>query len=313
MAIKIRKKVEEEKVIQAAEPEVLPPEGSEAELKAAAEAVKIPGLDDKFLNRSSSAMSWILDHRRMVVLAITLVVLAAVAYLGITHAVEVSDTKLSSDLSPAFVTYTALTREEANQLEASRMAYFQSQGIAADADDILRVSYTVPDNKTRFAAIEKNLEQTLPTLSGETVADSGYLMMAGSAARLGHEQKALDAYDKAAKSKNLDVRLFAALGDAEQRVNMKKYDEAIAQLDNVIAKHPGLTSALTLEKARIYEVSGAVDKAIETYAKFSGEFGREVDRLVAVNRLKYLTPNWQTLVKPAVVPVPSSVPAKADL
>lgn len=296
MAIKIRKKVEEEVVIKANDPEVLPPEGS---TEAVAEEVKIPGLDDKFLATSGSALQWIMDHRRMVIFVSCVIVAAAFVWIGVNHAIEAQNINKSQVLTSPFITYTALTHEEAQQLEAARRQYLAQQGIAADTTDVLKSNYSVPDDKTRFSSIAHYLSIELPSLASEDIGISGQLMLAGSQARLDKMNDAKNAYDKAATSKVGDVALFAQLGQVEVLVNAKQFDDAIAVLDKIMAKNPGLSAYATLEKGRIYEMANQIEKAIAAYAQVNREFGQENDKAMATSRLKYLTKDWESYARPA--------------
>ncbi len=299
MAIKIRKKAEEEKVIQADNPEVLPPEGK---IEDVAEEVKIPGLDDRFLATSGSALQWIMEHRRMVIFASCVVIAGAFAWLGVGYAREASMTSKSEVLTKSFITYSALTDNEAQELEAARKQYLARQGIAADTADVLKSSYTVPDDKTRFAAIERNLSQELPNYGGDLIATTGQLMLAGAQARLNHAEDAKKSYISAAKSNLKDVKVFAEFGQIELLLNDKNYADAVALLDDIMKQYPGLSAYATLEKGRIYEMAGNPDKAIAAYAQVSREFGQETDKATAAARLKYLTKDWESYVTPAVAP-----------
>ncbi len=309
MAIKIRKQEENPQVL---EPEVLPPDGEQG----ATSEVKLPGMDDDFLRKSSSIMSWILENRRMVIFVTAVIIIVAFSILGVTRFIESQATKRSSIMTDAFITYTALTKAEAAELERQRMEYMKQQGIAADAPDILHTTYTVPDNHSRFVAIEKYLKEKLTTYPGEAIETTGQLMLAGTEAKLHPANEAKTAYDKAMQSQSPDVQLFAMLGQAEMLVGEKKYDDAIALLDQIARNYPTFSSHVMLEKGRIYEIAGATDKAIEAYkAVFSSN--HQQDQLKATNRLRYLTPDWSELIKTAATataPVPTpGVPTQAEL
>ena len=301
MAIKIRKQEDNAKVL---EPEVLPPEGQAAESE-----VKIPGMDDDFLRKSNSIMTWIMEHRRMVILVTCVVIVVAFSVLGVKKYIESQAIARSSIMTDAFVTYTALTKDEAAQLEQQRLEYMKQQGIAAEAPDILRTTYTVPDNRSRFVAIEKYLATALTKYPGESIETTGQLMLAGSAAKLHPANEVMPAYEKALGSQSSDVKLFAMLGKAEMLVGEKKYDEAITLLSQVMSQYPAFSSHATLEMGRIYEMSGATDKAIDAYKKVYTEFAHEADHQKALARLRYLTPNWSELTKPAA-PAPAAAPAQ---
>ena len=296
MAIKIRKKIEEEKVIQADNPEVLPPEGQQeqqAQAEDVAAEVKIPGLDDKFLATSGSVLQWLMEHRRMVILASCLVIVAALAVIGVKYAREASITSKSEVLTQAFVTYDALTTAEAQQYEEMRRQYLAQQGIAANTTEVLKSTYTVPNDKMRFVAIEKYLAEKLPEYAGNEIGTTGKLMLAGAQARLDHAANAKTSYDAASLSQQDDIKVYA-----------------IAILDEIMAKHPGMSAFATLEKGRIHEMAGETDKAIAAYALVSRELGKDSDKTLAMSRLKYLTKDWETYITPAV-PAQNNVPQAA--
>ena len=313
MAIKIRKKIEEEKVIQADNPEVLPPEGQQeqqAQAEDVAAEVKIPGLDDKFLATSGSVLQWLMEHRRMVILASCLVIVAALAVIGVKYAREASITSKSEVLTQAFVTYDALTTAEAQQYEEMRRQYLAQQGIAANTTEVLKSTYTVPNDKMRFVAIEKYLAEKLPEYAGNEIGTTGKLMLAGAQARLDHAANAKTSYDAASLSQQDDIKVYAKLGQVELLLNDAKFADAIAILDEIMAKHPGMSASATLEKGRIHEMAGETDKAIAAYALVSRELGKDSDKTLAMSRLKYLTKDWETYITPAV-PAQNNVPQAA--
>ena len=313
MAIKIRKKIEEEKVIQADNPEVLPPEGQQeqqAQAEDVAAEVKIPGLDDKFLATSGSVLQWLMEHRRMVILASCLVIVAALAVIGVKYAREASITSKSEVLTQAFVTYDALTTAEAQQYEEMRRQYLAQQGIAANTTEVLKSTYTVPNDKMRFVAIEKYLAEKLPEYAGNEIGTTGKLMLAGDQARLDHAANAKTSYDAASLSQQDDIKVYAKLGQVELLLNDAKFADAIAILDEIMAKHPGMSAFATLEKGRIHEMAGETDKAIAAYALVSRELGKDSDKTLAMSRLKYLTKDWETYITPAV-PAQNNVPQAA--
>ena len=307
MAIKIRKQEDNPQVL---EPEVLPPDGEQG----AVGEVKLPGMDDDFLRKSSSIMAWIMENRRMVIFITAVIVVIAFSILGVTRYIESQATKRSSVMTDAFVTYTALTKDEAAELERQRMEYMKQQGIAADAPDILHTTYTVPDNHSRFVAIEKYLKEALAKYPGEAIETTGQLMLAGTEAKLHPAAEVKPAYDKAMQSLSPDVQLFAMLGQAEMLVGEKKYEEALGVLDKIMVQNPTFTSHVMLEKGRIYEITGATDKAIDAYkAVFASD--HQLDQQMATIRLRYLTPDWSELVKKAApAPVPAEgIPSQAEL
>lgn len=307
MAIKIRKAATEEKPVNALEPEVLPPEGSE---EAEQSEIKLPGFEDDFLKKSGNVMGWLMEHRRMVIFVVIVVLGVAFGYLGVRHYQESIMISRSSVMSDVFITYTAPTKAQADADEARRLEYMKSQGIAADAPDILRVTYTVPDDDKRFAAIENHLKTELPKHKGESIMPTGDLMLAGTTARRSSAEAA-PIYDEARKSENPDVQLFAVLGQTEMLVGEKKYDEAIARLDELIKLNSGFSSYATLEKGRIYEMKGEVDKAIAAYDQVMNEFNQPVDQQKAGARLRILTPDWASHMKAAPAPAPAPAPQVA--
>ena len=316
MAIQIRRKEEEKKVL---EPEVLSAGGNAdaAEEEGGAQdgsSVKLPGMEDEFLKKSSSAMAWLMEHRRMVILVAVLLVGVAFLYIGIQRAKESAAESRSNVLSPAIVTYTLPTRAQADAIEAQRQAYIESQGIAAETKDILKFTETIPDDRTRYAVIEKHLSTNLPSLAGEAVETTGRLMQAGVSARLRAPADAAAVYAQAEKSASADVRLFAMLGEAEMRIGEKNYAQALAIYDNVMSANAGMSSYATLEKGRIYELMGDKDKAIAAYAQVMREFNQPLDQAQAVKRLRFLTPDWATYSAAPAAPAAAPAPAQqADL
>lgn len=312
MAIKIRKKVAaeapaEEKKIEALEPEVLPPLGKEGDnTQADTESnVVVPAMEDKFLMTSNNVMSWLMEHRRAVGACIAAVLIVAFAWIGANALMEKAAIEESAFMDEAFVTYTALTKAQADELEAARMEYMKSQGIAADAPDILRVTYSVPDDKQRHAVIAKYLEGEIPNHNGEKIGQSAQLMLAGSMAKNMNNAKAEAAYQAAFASESQDVRLFALLGQVEMLIGAKKWDEALSKLDEMMMQNPSFSSYATLEKGRIYEMKGATDEAIKAYHQVLNEFSQPADQQTALARLRYLTADWASHVK-QTAPVPSA-------
>ena len=308
MAIKIRKKVEQEKKVL--EPEVLPPEGAEPESAAdgAAElGVKVPEINDNFLRTSGTMMQWILEHRRMVILCVTLVVIVAFSFVGFNHYKESQATAESSKLTDVFDAYLASTKAQAEQITRDSEAQINSQGIAGNMEDVLRPQNVVPDDHIRYVAIEDHLKKTLPELPQETIGKSGKLMLAGVTARLHDDAAAAPIYAELASAPNADVALFGQLGEAEALAGQKKYEEALKVLDQIIAKNPKFSSYITVEKGRIYENMGQIDNAIQAYDDVLNKFNQPDDQAKAMARLRYLTPDAASHLKPVEiqnVPVP---------
>ena len=117
-------------------------------------------------------------------------------------------------------------------------------------------------------------------------------------------------YDAASLSQQDDIKVYAKLGQVELLLNDAKFADAIAILDEIMAKHPGMSAFATLEKGRIHEMAGETDKAIAAYALVSRELGKDSDKTLAMSRLKYLTKDWETYITPAV-PAQNNVPQAA--
>ncbi len=308
MAIKIRKKVasDKENDKKILEPdEILQPDGSGVGSPADAapdlENVKVPEMSDNFLRTSGSIMQWVLEHRRMVILAVAVVVLVAFGFVGVHYYGESVATERSSKLTDVFMAYQARTKEEAEQLTKESEAALEMQGIASNAEDVLRPKNVVPNNQIRFTAIKDHLQKTLPELAENDVGKSGKLMLAGVTARLNDDAAAAAIYDETSKSLNADVALFGQIGKAETLVGQQKYDEALAILDQVMAKNPKFSSYITMEKGRLYENMGQVDKAIQAYDAVLNQFNQPDDQAKAMARLRILTPDAASHLKPVEV------------
>lgn len=309
MAIQIRKKAEEEKKVQVLEPDVLPPENAESmDDLIRAQKAQAPGMEDKFVMRSGNAMAWLMEHRRMVLLVTILILVAAFSWIGVQKYQESIATSQSSDvLSDAFVTYAAYTKAQADQIENERYEYFKSQGIAAEADDILHFSYTVPDDRSRFAAIEKHLDTVIPTYAGNPIEASASLMLAGTKAKIRDAASAQTAYQKAETSLSRDVKLFGMLGEAEMLIGQKKLDEALKKLEDVVVDNPALTSQVTYEKGRIFEMKGDMENALAMYDQLIQTSGNSIPKQKAKVRLRILTPDWaERIAKQEQVQVPQA-------
>ena len=302
MAIQIRKKAEEKKVL---EPEVLPPEGADPSAQAAVDGVKLPEMNDNFLRTSGTIMQWILEHRRMVILCVVIVVAVAFGFVGVNHFQESQATARSSVMSDVFVTYQAMTQPEADQLTKQSEEEMKSQGISGNLEDVLRPKNVVPDDNVRYAAIEDYLSKSLPGLAGESIGTSGKLMLAGVMSRRHDDATAAPVYDELAAAQNADVALFGQFGKAETLVGQKKYDEAIGVLDQIMAKNPKFSSYVTLEKARVYEIMGQTENAIAAYDAVLNQFNQPDDQKKAMARLRILTPDAASHLKPVQAqPVP---------
>lgn len=303
MAIKIHRKEEETK--QVLEPEVLNAGGNASDSDG--QKATVTGLEnDDFLIKSNNIMSWLMENRRMVGFVVGVVVVVALGFIFFNNQAEKTAVKKSSFMTGAFETYTALTKDEAETLEKQREAYLKQQGIAAEADDILRVTYTVKDDQTRYVMIEKHLKDHVQKIPGEIVEPTAELMLAGAQAKIRSAADARPAYDKAAASSNADIRLFAMLGQAEMLVGEQKYDEALSMFDSIAAASPALSAYATFEKGRIHEIKGETDKAIAAYDRIIREFPNSGDDQKALARLRILTPDWANHMKAPAAPAPAA-------
>ncbi|MBQ1924612.1 MAG: tetratricopeptide repeat protein [Proteobacteria bacterium] len=306
MAIKIHKREEEAKPVL--EPEVLNAGGNDGGEEAPKAAVT--GLEnDDFLIKSGNAMSWLMENRRMVGFVIGVLVIASLGFIFFRNQAENTAIKKSSFMTGAFETYTAMTQAQAEELERQRAAYLKQQGIAAESDDILHVTYTVRDDQTRYAMIEKHLKDSVQKIPGEIVEPTAELMLAGTQARIRSAAEAKATYEKAATSASADVRLFALLGEAEMLIGEQKYDEAIQKLDAVTAANISFSSYVALEKGRIYEIKGETNNAIAAYDHIIRDFPNSGDEQKALARLRILTPDWANHMKAAAAPVVPAAPA----
>ena len=322
MAIKIHKKSEEEKKIQALDPEVLPPDGSGEEDSEQTQPglgnieAKAPEMNDKFMMRSRNVMEWLLEHRRMVMLVVGSVLAVAVIYISIMRHTESVATEQSSELlSDTLVSYTAPTEELARKINEERERYLKSQGIAAEADSALKFKITVPDDHIRMVGIQQFLKQSLETnkYEGTAVEKTGYLMLAGATARLKPAAESEAVYQHASGSESADVDLFAKLGMAEMLVGQQKYDEAMALYDKIAAENAAFTSYSRFEKARLYEIKGSVQDAITQYDLILRESGDVSAKSRATAHLRLLTPDWASHV-PAQAPEQPQTPLpQADM
>ena len=308
MAIKIRKKVasdkENDKKVLVPD-EILQPDGtgvgSMADAAPELENIKVPEMSDNFLRTSGSVFKWVLEHRRAVILTISVVVLVAFGFVGAYYHGESVATERSSKLTDVFSAYQALTKEEAEAVTRESEAFLAQQGIASNAEDVLRPKNVVPNNQIRFTAIKDHLQKTLPELAETDVGKSGKLMLAGVTARLNDDAAAAAIYDETANALNADVALFGQIGKAETLVGQQKYDEALAILDQVMAKNPKFSSYITMEKGRLYENMGQVDKAIQAYDAVLNQFNQQDDQAKAMARLRILTPDAASHLKPVEV------------
>ncbi|MCL2326163.1 MAG: tetratricopeptide repeat protein [Proteobacteria bacterium] len=290
MAIKVRKKVEEPpKVVLAKEAEVV-------EAGAPEVNVKVPVMDDRFLRASGSAVTWMMENRRMIFFVASLIVATCIGVIVFAHSKEASAVQRSSLLTNVFVTLDAPTDEEARRIEAEREAWRTRMGIEVNTDDILRISYTVPSDRRRFEALHAYFADVQAKLNGTSLAAPAALMQAGIAMRVGDLNLARAGYEQASQSTHEDVRLFGLLGKAEVLLDEKKFDEALAVYDAITTLNPGFASFATLSQGQIYELSGQTDKAISAYQSVIRDFGQTADHRIAMARLRLLTADWASLV-----------------
>ena len=317
MAIKIRKKVEQEQSTEVLEPEVLPPEGEEEEERSIKD-VKVPGMEDEFLKKSGTVMSWLIEHGRAVLGISGAVVLVAFAVIGVNRMNERGFEKDSSTLTAAFETYTAVTQEQEDKDVQQQEKNIQENGLSGDLSEVLHRSYTVKDDRSRYMMISKYLSKSLPELGDKQIGTSGQLMLAGATSRVQGLAAADPAYKKAAGSADKNVALFGKLGEIDVLADAKKYDEAIALVDSLAADndYAQLNSYLTYEKGRLYELSGDTAKAIEFYTNVLG-MNHQVDVELSLARLRVLTSDWDERYRKAQLaqlPVaPGAAPQGQDL
>ncbi len=301
MAIQVRKKEEAQEQAQAQ----VENETEVVEAGAPEVNVKLPEMNDKFLMSSGNAMAWLMEHRRMVILVVCLVIVGCLSVIGVMRFQENGRVGRSELLSKAFVTLDAPTQEEAKNLESQRQAALTKQGIAAETSDILKVEYAVPDDAKRFALVQKYMTETANTLDSSEAGSSGRLLLAGVSMQNAKVDEAIKNYETAMAG-SPDIRLFAIIGEAEALVESKKYDEAIAKYDQLASIGAGYGSYAKLSQAQIYEMTGKKDEAISAYTSVIRDFGQQDDHQVATARLRMLTPDWQKLIAGDQAAVPGA-------
>ena len=277
---------------------------------------KAPEMNDKFMMRSSNAMAWLLENRRMVTLVIGSILAIAIIYIVVMRHVESVATDQSSELlSDTLISYNAPTEELAKRINEERERYLKSQGIAAEADFALKFSITVPDDHVRYVGIQKYLSQALESkkFEGTAVEKTGYLMLAGTTARLKPAAEAEAIYKTASSSESKDVDLFAKLGMAEMLVGQQKYDEAMVLYDKIAAENAAFTSYARFEKARLFEIKGSVQDAIAQYDLILRESGDVSAKSRATAQLRLLTPDWKSHVPTQAPEQPQAPLPQADL
>lgn len=324
MAIKIKKKAERE-AQKALEAEVLPSDvlpignprtagdDNNKDTENSADEVKLPGMEDKFLQKSGSAMQWLLEHRNAVIGYVSAGIVLALAIIMIINAQERSAERDSSLLSQALNTYIAPTEDEAKLIDEQREAYMKSQGIVSNDFEPLKISHKVKDDPTRFALIAKGITDGTPALGQKQIASTGQLALAGAASRLKKFEPAAKAYENAGKNHNSDVSLFGKLGSVEILIHKNDLDAAISLLDHIANdnQYPGFASYATLEKARVLEMKGDNEKAIQTYTQVLN-LNRQADIQQATARLRFLTPDWESIVAKAEADKNSAAQAAAQ-
>jgi len=290
MAIQIRKK---ESAPQEAQLEV-----KEAEVVGAGEPdvnVKVPEMNDKFLMSSGTIVEWLMKNRRMVTLCIAVVVVVCLSVIGYMKIVENGRMDRSALLDPVLTTLQAPTADQAKRIEQETADYIKRNGILVQEEDLPHYSYTVPNDKTRFTAIQKSLEETAPSLANTELQDAVSLFLAGTAAQLGDNDKAAQGFSNTSKSANTDIRFFSLLGEAEALVTKKAYDQAISKYDIVASLGTAYVPYANMQQGRIYELQGDVPKAVAKYVQVFKN-PRQENHAEAEARLRLLDPNWQTLL-----------------
>ncbi len=297
MAIQVRKK--ENNTAQQVE-------AKEAEVVAAGTpdvSVKLPPMTDKFLMTSGTAMSWMMENRRMIILCVSVVVVVCLGIIGAMKIQENAKVEMSSKLSTVFATLHAPTKAEAEALNERAKAEFERQGISADTNDYLRFDYVVPSDEERYAALKTYMGTTIGEVEGTELLPSAQLLLAGVATHSGDLTMADAAYKKA-ESGSKDIRLFALLGEAENLTQNKKYQEAIAKYEEIDRMSAGYGSYIRLAQGNLYELMGDKENAIKVYTSVFRDFNHDTDHNIALTRLRLLTPEWKTLtLAPAAQPV----------
>ncbi len=290
MAIQIRKKesAPQEALLDVKEAEVVGPGEPDAN-------VKVPEMNDKFLMSSGTIVEWLMKNRRMVTLVITIIVVVCLSCIGYLKIQENGRVDRSALLDQAFTTLEAPTESVAKMTEEAIAQQNREAGLGLNDENVLHYSYTVPNDKVRFTAIQKNLEETAPSLAGTELEDFVTLFLAGTSSQLNDSAKANANFAKTENSANADIKLFSLIGEADLLLSDKKYDEAIAKYNVIASMGSAYVSFANMQQGRIYELQGDVPKAVAMYVKVFKN-PRQENHADAENRLRLLDPNWQTLV-----------------
>ena len=302
MAIQVRKKENKVEEVEVKEAEVV-------EAGAPNVDVKLPPMTDKFLMTSGSAFSWMMEHRRMIILVIAIVVAVCLSFIAVMNSQENARVEKSSILSTVFVTLHAPTKAQAEERDAQAKAEFERKGIAAETNSYLQYRYTVPDDATRYKGLTKYLNDNMPALAETELAPTAELLLAGVATHNGDMETAATAFNKA-KTGSQDLKLFALFGEAENLTQEKKYAEAIAKYDEIDQLAAGYGSYIKLTQGNIYEMMGDTENAIKAYTSVFRDYNIDSDHVIAQTRLRLLTPDWQALILPAAAPA-AAAPAAA--
>ena len=301
MAIQVRKKENRVQEVEVKEPEVV-------EAGAPNVDVKLPPMTDKFLMTSGSALAWMMEHRRMIILVIAVVVVVCLSLIGVMNKQENEKVSKSSILSTVFVTLQAPTKAKAEEQDAQAKADFERKGIAAETNSYLKYEYTVPDDETRFKGIKKYLNDNMHEFDNTELVPMAQLLLAGAATHIGDTDTATAAFAKS-QAGSADLKLFALLGEAETLTQAKQYTEAIAKYDEIDRLAAGYGSYIKLAQGNIYEIMGDKENAIKAYTTVFRDYDYDADHVIALTRLRLLTPDWQQLTLPAAQPVPVMPPA----
>lgn len=306
MAIKIRKKVDSP---ETTEQQSLSPEIVDEE-QDLSNAIRIPdkAMDDRFVRTSGTLFSWVLENGRKIALVAAIIVICVIAIVIFSRSKESDIAEKSTVLGDALITLRAPTQEQANADLALQQARLQQQGIAADTQEVLAFSYTVPNDQVRREVIYDHLQKSVPVFKGQAIQIPVELMSAGFAMQLGKIEEAQRDYNSAATTTDEDIRLFAQLGQANILAGQGNYEEAIKVYEEIQSSSGSFyASFATLNIARLYEESKNNEKAIQAYTKVVKEYNQPSDVHAATERLKLLTPKWEEIIAPQAI-LPANAP-----
>jgi eukaryotic-like serine/threonine-protein kinase len=148
---------------------------------------------------------------------------------------------------------------------------------------------------TDLARQGKNLE-ALKEFQGATQADPGFALafakLGQTFANLGHDSEAEQASRKAVElSENLPAREKYLIAANDARIQ-RDYPKAIQYYENLVASSPD-DPEIQFELGRLYEDSGALDKARDRYSKVLAGDPNNVSALLALGRLEVRHSNPQ--------------------